>query len=222
MKPEITINLGGVNCYLLRAGEDFVLIDTGFANKRAVLERKLAEAGCRPGNIRLILITHGDMDHAGNGAYLREKYGAKIGMHAADAGMAEGGDMSLNRKARPDRMSLIFKIMSAMTPLFFKPGKFEVFKPELIVDESFDLTAYGLDAGVLHLPGHSKGSIGVLTAGGDLFCGDFLYNMRGFGFIDDLADHRASLEKVKKLNIQTIFPGHGKPFSADRLRRTYE
>jgi hydroxyacylglutathione hydrolase len=219
MKPVITpINLGGVNCYLLRGEEGFVLIDTGFSNKRAILDKKLNEAGVLPGSIKLILITHGDTDHTGNAAYLRAKYGAKIAMHADDAGMAEQGDMSVNRKPRPDRMSLIFKIMSSVIPLFIKAAKFEGFKPDLAADENIDLAAYGLDARVLHLPGHSKGSIGVLTAVGDLFCGDFLYNMPGFGFIDDLADHRASLEKVKKLNFRTIYPGHGKPFSADRFR----
>ena len=36
-----TIGLSGVNCYLLRAGEGFVLIDTGLATKREALESAL-------------------------------------------------------------------------------------------------------------------------------------------------------------------------------------
>jgi hydroxyacylglutathione hydrolase len=46
----------------------------------------------------LIVITHGDFDHIGNAAYLRQKFGAKIAMHADDVGMAERGDMFWNRK----------------------------------------------------------------------------------------------------------------------------
>lgn len=197
------------------------MIDTGFSGKRAFLEKKLNDLGCQPGKLKVIILTHGDIDHAGNAAYFREKYGAKIAMHADDAGMVERGDMSVNRKTKPDKMSLIFKVLSSVMSLFIKPGIFDGFKPDLTIDESFELSPYGLDARVIHLPGHSKGSIGVLTAGGDLFCGDFLYNMLGFNMIDNLSDHRTSIEKLKKLNIRIIYPGHGKPISIDRFRRKF-
>ncbi len=222
MPQEITtINLGGVNCYLIKTGKGYVLIDTGFSNKRATLEKKLKDVGCQPGDLKLIFLTHGDTDHAGNGAYLREKFGAKIAMHADDVGMVERGDMSWNRKTKPDKMSFIFRIISSVMPLFIKQDKFEVFKPDLTIDENFNCSEYGLDARMVHLPGHSKGSIGILTSGGDLFCGDFLYNMAGFNFIDDLSDHKTSLEKFNRLNIKTIYPGHGKPFSTEQFRRKY-
>jgi glyoxylase-like metal-dependent hydrolase (beta-lactamase superfamily II) len=76
-----------------------VLIDTGGSNKRAKLEKELGGAGCQPGNLKLIVITHGDFDHTGNAAYLREQFGAQIAMHQDDAGMAERGDMFWNRKS---------------------------------------------------------------------------------------------------------------------------
>ena len=220
MPQEITtINLTGVNCYLIKTGDGYILIDTGFSNKRTALEKKLKDLGCLSGKLKLIILTHGDTDHAGNSAYLREKYGAKIAIHTADAEMVERGDMSVNRKTKPDKMSLIFKIISQIFPLFIKPGKFDVFSPDLTIDEDFDLSIYGLNARVIHLPGHSKGSIGVLTTEGNLFCGDLLYNMLGFNCIDDLSDYRSSIEKLKKLNVKMIFPGHGKPFSMDRFLR---
>jgi hydroxyacylglutathione hydrolase len=136
---------------------------------------------------------------------------------AADLPMVERGDMKWNRKARPDKFSLTFKIMSSVVPLFVKTGKIDTFKPDLTVDDSFDLSEYGFNARVIHTPGHSKGSIGVLTAEGDLFCGDLLYNMLGFNFIDDLADFQSSIEKLKKLNVKMVYPGHGRPFPAKRL-----
>jgi hydroxyacylglutathione hydrolase len=209
-----TINFGGVNCYLVKAGNGYILIDTGFPSKRAALEKELECSGCQRDNLKLVLITHGDLDHAGNCAYLREKYGVKIAMHTDDSGMVERGDMHWNRKAKPDKFSTIFRVMSLMAPLF-KPGKFETFKPDLTIDEAFALSPYGFDAKVLHLPGHSKGSLGILTADGDLFCGDLLYNIfgkPGIRFIDDLADYNVSIEKLKKLSVKTVYPGHGKPF----------
>src|SRR5512139_88328 len=96
------INLGGVNCYLARTDVGCILIDTGFLSKRAKLEHALEAAGCRPGNLNLILLTHGDTDHADNAAYLRERYGAKIALHPLEAPVVESGDMSSTRKAKPD------------------------------------------------------------------------------------------------------------------------
>jgi len=101
------INLGGVNCYLAKTDVGYILIDTGFLSKRAKLEQELAAAGCRPGNLNLIILTHGDTDHADNAAYLREKYGAKIALHPVEAPVVERGDMSCTRKAKPDKIGLI-------------------------------------------------------------------------------------------------------------------
>ena len=98
------INLGGVNCYLLAAGDGYILIDTGFAAKRVQLENSLESVGCKPGKLKLIVLTHGDSDHADNCAYLRSKYGCKIAMHRLDSGMVERGDMSWNRKAKRSRV----------------------------------------------------------------------------------------------------------------------
>jgi hydroxyacylglutathione hydrolase len=210
-----TIGLGGVNCYLLKTGADFILIDTGYSNKCTQLQKEMEKAGCRPGVLKLIVITHGDSDHAGNGAYLREQYGAPIAMHPDDWGMVERGDMGWNRKPKPDRISPVFKILGALLMTFSSASQFDLFKPDLAVDDGFDLAEYGAAAKVLHIPGHSKGSIGVLTTGGDLFCGDLLYNMPGFFVADDAAAYNASLRKLSGLDIKTVYPGHGKPFSLE-------
>ena len=133
-----------------------------------------------------MLITHGDIDQVGNGAFLREKYGAKIGMHANDADMVELGDMSRNRKTKPDKMSLLLRLMGLIVGFVLKGGQFDRFKPDILIEDRFHLSAYRLDANVVHIPGHSKGSIGVLTEDGNQYCGGFLPNMPGFNHIDDL------------------------------------
>ena len=165
-----------------------------------------------PGNLSLILLTHGDSDHAENCVYLREKYGTRIAMHLDDSGMVETGDMSWNRKSKPDKISITFRIMMKMFGGPDKPGSFNTFKPDIYVEDGQSLSEYGISAEVLHLPGHSKGSIGILTSSGALFCGDLFYNFAGFQYIDDLADYHASINKLKKLNIETVYPGHGKAF----------
>jgi glyoxylase-like metal-dependent hydrolase (beta-lactamase superfamily II) len=206
------INLGGVNCYLLAGTDGFVLIDTGFIGKRKQLDQALVEGGCAPGKLKLILLTHGDSDHADNCVHLRNMHGCKIAMHELDSGMVEHGDMSWNRKAKADKYSLPFRLIGLVAKAFTTGYKFETFKPDVLIGEDFDLKSYGLNARILHLPGHSKGSIGVLTEDGELYCGDFAYNLPGMGFIDDMADHLESIEKLNKLPIHIVYPGHGKPF----------
>lgn len=150
----------------IKTGEDFILIDTGVPGKRAAVEKELESSGCQPGNLKFIILTHGDYDHAGNAAHICEKYGTKIAMHADDSGMVEREDWNWNRKAKPDKHILFLRIVS----FFFKPDKFDTFKPDLYVEDGHNLSQYGLYARVLHLPGYSKGSIGILTDAGDLFC----------------------------------------------------
>ncbi len=200
--------LGLVNCYLIETSVGYTLIDTGGSNKRAELEAWLENAGCKPGNLKLIVITHGDFDHMGNAAGLREKFGGKIAMHHEDSGMAERGDMFWNRKKGN-------VLLRKLVPVLFRFGKSKRFKPNLDVADGERLLGYGLDAKVLHIPGHSKGSIGVLTADGDLFCGDLLTNSDKPALnpiMDDPIAANASVEKLKGLEIKTVYPGHGAPF----------
>jgi len=197
-----------VNCYLVRTGDGYILIDTGKPNKRGVIEKELENAGCQPGNLKLIVLTHGDFDHTGNAAYLRKKFGTKIAMHYGDSGMVERGDMFWNRKNSNILIRMTFDFL-------FKLSKSDRFKPDLYIDDGYDLSEYGFDAKVLHLPGHSKGSIGILTAGGNLFCGDLLANIDKpdiWSIIDDSAAANASVEKLKSLKINTVYPGHGNSF----------
>jgi glyoxylase-like metal-dependent hydrolase (beta-lactamase superfamily II) len=202
-----------VNCYLVRTGDGFVLIDTGVTGKRSVIEKELENAGCQPGNLTLIVLTHGDFDHCGNAVYLRKKFSTRIAMHKDDSGVVERGDMLWNRNKQNILTRIIFK-------LFFRLSKSDRFKPDLYVDEGYDFSGCGFDAKVLDIPGHSKGSIGILTASGDLFCGDLLVNTDKPAkntLIDDSVELDASVEKLKTLKIKTVYPGHGKPFQMEQL-----
>jgi hydroxyacylglutathione hydrolase len=200
--------MGTVNCYLVETGTAFVLIDTGASNQRKELERELAGERCRPGNLRSIILTHGDFDHIGNAAYLRDRFGTSIAMHADDAGMAKHADMFWNRSSG----SALLRILA---PILFRFPKGNRFEPDFYVTEGSNLSEHGFDAQVLSIPGHSKGSIGILTANGELFCGDLLENTKKpavNSLMDDAAACEASIERMQGLGIATVYPGHGEPF----------
>lgn len=171
MTNEIQIvNLGIENCYVITTVSGFILVDTGFQKNRRKLEKHLEELGCRPGNLKLIILTHGCGDHSGNAAYLREKYHTTIAMHKGDLTMVVSGkalmENQMNRKARVFSAKSILLI----SKVFFGSAvrkmakEFDGFSPVSPSAEDFD--ALG-----------------------------------------------ASLEKLKRLKIKTIFPGHGRPFT---------
>ena len=206
---SLPYRLGTVNCYLIKTKTGYILVDTGCSNRRTDLEKELKSAGCKPGNLNLIVLTHGDFDHTGNAAYLRKEFNTRIVMHYDDSGMPERGNIFWNRKKGNAFIRMIVSF-------FFRFGKSERFKPDFYIDEGYDLSEYGLDAKVLYIPGHSKGSIGILlTASGDLIGGDLLENTEKpalNSIMDDLAAANASVEKLKSLEIDTVYPGHGKSF----------
>lgn len=217
IKLNLPFKLGQVNCYLIKTETGFVLIDTGASNKRMELEKDLENAGCTPGNLNLIVITHGDFDHTGNAKYLREKFSAKIAMHSDDCGMVEQGDMFSNRKGN--------FFIKKLAPFLFGFGKSERFNPDLYLEDGDDLSEYGLNANIIHIPGHSKGSIGILTTDDDFFCGDLLENTKSPGLnsiMDDKAAADISIEKLKSLEIKTVYPGHGESFPMDLFMKTYQ
>jgi hydroxyacylglutathione hydrolase len=215
-----TITFGGVNCYLLTLDTGFVLVDTGYSKNRLEVEKELESAGCKQGTLKLIVLTHGDFDHTGNAAYLREKYGTKIAMHIDDEGMVEKGDLFYNRNA-----NFLTRIMGKIMLPFLGGGlkKTDRFTPDMHIDDGYDFSEFGLDAKVIYLPGHSKGSIGILTSTGDLFCGDLLENTKKPAKNSLIADKKAfnaSIEKLKQLELHTIYPGHGESFPIEQFIKT--
>jgi glyoxylase-like metal-dependent hydrolase (beta-lactamase superfamily II) len=206
-------HLMAVNCYLVKTPTGCILIDTGLPNRRSDLVRELEAADCGIGDLKLIVITHGHLDHNGSTAYLRERYGTKIAMHLGDSAMAESGDMFVGLKG------LNVAVIRVLLPLVGM-SRYDSFTPDISLKDGLDLSKYGLEARIVHLPGHSKGSIGVLTASGDFFCGDLLVNNKNPArntLIDDQAEYDASVERLKTLNVKTIYPGHGKPFPIDQF-----
>jgi glyoxylase-like metal-dependent hydrolase (beta-lactamase superfamily II) len=210
---SMPMGMGTVNTYLIKSAVSYLLIDTGGSSARKELLDSLERSGCSGKDLKLILITHGDFDHIGNAAYLRSAFGSRIAMHRDDSGMAEQGDMFVNRK----KPNIIIKLL---LPLFSRFGKKERFLPDFHVKDGDSLSEYGFDAKVYSLPGHSKGSIGILTTQGELFCGDLFENTKSpklNSLMDDPAAARESIEILKRLSIKTIYPGHGQPFSMESL-----
>ena len=211
------IELTFVNAFLVKVNEGFILIDTGLSMHWEKLDSELILAGCLSDKLKLIILTHGDFDHTGNCVKLREKYKCRIAMHKDDSFMVENG-LSLKRKTR----TLQAMLFSLIRKLFRKKFAFDKFIPDIYLTDGQNLNEYGFNAKVVHIPGHTKGSIGILTDEGNLFAGDTFTNRRKpevANYIENPMDLKNSIDRLKMMNIKMIYPGHGKPFEFEQIVR---
>ncbi len=208
-------------CYaFLLKEERSILIDTGRPKDFAAIERSLLRHGVALADLSLILHTHGHWDHAGSTAQLRRLTNAPAAVHVADAPMVRRGD---NGVLRP----------TGLNGWLLKPlldGRCPGFEPDLLIDREIDLADFGVAARVVFTPGHTAGSISVLTNEGDLMVGDLLMGGYFGGFLrphrpglhyyaEDLAAVYASVRKVLGMAPRRIYPAHGGPFEPAAVER---
>jgi len=212
---SLRLSLGGgrVNAYLLTGEHGRVLVDTGSSCSQSAMDKALESLLADGPALRLILLTHGDLDHAGNAAHLSEAYNVPIAMHRADAAMVERGDMRAGRQVRGC-------FLGPLGATFMGYTRGRRFTPDIHLEDRASLEEFGVEAAVLHLLGHSSGSLGVLTAEGDLLCGDLLDNRKRpmlSSLMDQESAARITLERLRRLDVRRVYPGHGAPFSLDEV-----
>jgi hydroxyacylglutathione hydrolase len=224
----IPIDLGGVNSYLICTENGYVLVDTGghltmdktFDNRRKKLMEVLVSAGCMKDNLRLILLTHGDNDHVANASFISKEFDAPIAMHP--------GDLTLVKDPTLETMMGSFQYQSVLFQLVFRLMKkkiekltektledYESFTPDILLSDKMNLKDYGLEGIVIHLPGHTAGSIGLLLGDGSFIAGDTFVNNKRPAAAPNAVDFDklyASIENLRSRGIRTVYPGHGHPF----------
>lgn len=70
------------NCYLVTNGQSTILVDTNITLKRKQMLRNLNELGFH--QLNAIVLTHTHFDHAGNVAFLRNKFRCAVFVHDAE------------------------------------------------------------------------------------------------------------------------------------------
>ncbi len=87
----VWIDTGSVNVYLCRDADGFTLIDAAMPGKADLIFERLAKWGGGPTDLKRIIITHADMDHAGSAAAIQARSGAVVYAGAATAALLVEG-----------------------------------------------------------------------------------------------------------------------------------
>jgi glyoxylase-like metal-dependent hydrolase (beta-lactamase superfamily II) len=198
--------------------DEAVLIDTGFTGELKLLERALGKIGLRWDNILAILLTHGHLDHTGHLARIKHLTGAAVCAHPDEQRHIDG--------TFPYRgLSRVCGALEACGRVLLR------YRPAVIdqpLSHGMELPYWG-GLRVIHLPGHTQGHCGFLSArfqllfSGDLFA-SYAFSTHVPPAILNSCPERfpASLDRVRELSPRHIIPNHYFVFDGELHRRRFD
>ncbi|WP_326559073.1 MBL fold metallo-hydrolase [Micromonospora sp. NBC_01796] len=178
----------------------------------------------------MVLLTHAHLDHVGGAPEFADR-----AAHSAEAGLlAAGVPASLYGAELYDKLGIDAAgepVPELMIDVLPRPGydpaayRIEPMTLNRTLDDGDRIDLGGRVLTVLHLPGHTPGSMALLEERtGTLYSGDIIYDG---ALIDDLpnsdvAAYRRSMEFLADLDVSVVHPGHGHSFDRTRLRQLAE
>ena len=217
--------LGMVNAHLIVGEAGCVLVDAGLPGSERKIERVLARHGLALRDIKLIVITHAHVDHAGGAARLRELSGAPVLAHRDDA------DFYSRRAPMTFCPTGWFGRLFLKTPFPHQP--YTGFEPDILLGgtDTMNLATFGVEGIVRHTAGHTPGSVAVELSSEDALVGDLVASgilLGGIAFTgralrppfeDDPLTVASELERLVHAGAKRFHMGHGGPLQAAEVLR---
>lgn len=206
---------GTGNIYIIDAGEELVLIDTGVPQDYKMLVDRIKSMGRSPVEVGHIIISHFHVDHAGSAAAFKRLSHASVYAHADDVPYIQGDDSisSIYKKGVLGRAASMVPATAA-TVTRVPPVEVDV----ACADGDIIPVLGGLR--VIHCPGHTPGTAAFYwEEKGILFTGDSIINTYHFltlptiGFSVDFDQAHQSVcklvDEVEDEGVWMVACGHG-------------
>jgi glyoxylase-like metal-dependent hydrolase (beta-lactamase superfamily II) len=218
-----TISFGINNCYVIKQSSTAIMVDAGPPKIEKAFLKQTNKLGIDPEIIKLIVLTHGDFDHAGSAKTLKGLTGAKIAIHKNDQKTMEEG--TFNWPPGASRWGRISR--SIFYPLMKNNIKMDNVRADIVLDDQdYPLQEFGIDGDIIHTPGHTSGSVSVLLNSGDAFTGCLSHNRLPFSLKPRLPIYAENTEMIKeswsvliKKGVKISYPGHGNPYHIEKILR---
>jgi len=191
---------GGIfetNCYALEAPQGWILFDAPDGTCDWLVEQQI--------ELKLLLLTHGHIDHIQDVAKIKRRFGCPVGVHPESAPMISERD-------------------------FFRDFGFgfeiEPVQPDVLIEATPARDFLGMTFEILEVPGHCQGSLCFFSRAHELLIGGDVLFAGGVGRWDlpggdgDLL-FTGIREKLYSLGENvTVLPGHGPPTTIGAERTT--
>lgn len=229
-----------VNVYLAAQCDGYMLIDTAIGTNDAfiALDQGLKSIGIAWTQVRRIVISHLHPDHTGLVPRIRELSQASVLMSRDDSILLDqvtGG----NAKAEELRSALArggvdSALAETVTATYIKIVRaFPRFQPDEFLRDGEALATRLGTWRVILTPGHAPGHVCLfnedrkLLFSGDQVIEDVTPHIGWLPHRDSLGEFLESMERLKELDVDTILPSHGAPFTGlrawiDRAVRHHE
>jgi len=188
--------------------EDLSIIDAGLMGKGDYKIRSIQNLGIELKSIKRVIMTHTHLDHIGCLTGILERIPwAELWVHDVEAQALESGD------ERTVYGMEMFKSM-CMMQYNLKPGDF-IMRVDRKLNGEENLELGGINWEVMHVPGHSPGSIGLYNRERKILIpGDVVYADYAIGRFDlhgaSGAEHKKSLFRLAELEVDILLPGHNR------------
>lgn len=215
-----TINLGTVNCYLLKSDTSNILVDTGNKAQYKRIEKAIKALYISPMDIDLIVLTHSHDDHTGSLYELRQHTHAKLIMSQIEY-LLWTGEITHDIKSE----SLLANIVHKYYDIFGHKNLPEPITPDILFENEFDLSEFGIDGKLLLTPGHTKGSVCLLLNDGRVLLGDHLmalmpWNKPGKPIIAYNLDLiKSNIQMLIQKGATDFYLSHGKNYDTNTIQR---
>jgi glyoxylase-like metal-dependent hydrolase (beta-lactamase superfamily II) len=205
-----------VKAFLIQ-GDQAVLVDAGArpgdADKILAI---MAQQGIDPSDLALIVITHAHSDHCGALSTVHHRTGAQVAIQESGAEVLRLG---ISAEVRPN--SFFGRLLGLLAR---RTAEYEAVNPDTVFGEELDLYPFGVQARVLHTPGHTPCSSSVVLPGGEAVVGDLVFGMPRPRvpslphFATNTGQVEWSIKELLEQGVHTFYTAHGGPFSADQVR----
>ena len=196
--------------YLIGDASDsgITLVDAGLMGKGNYKLSAIEAAGIDPASIKRVIMTHTHLDHIGCLPEILEAIpGAELWVHEEEGNPLEQGD---------ERIVYGMEMFRSMCQSQYgiPDGRFK-FKVHRVLADGDVLELGSSSWQVLHIPGHSPGSIALYDAARKILIpGDTVYADYAIGRFDlhgaSGSQLRESLARLAELDVDILLPGHNR------------
>ncbi|MGE5416024.1 MAG: MBL fold metallo-hydrolase [Acidobacteriota bacterium] len=178
--------------YLVDGGTELAIIDAGAGDGVDNIIDNISQLGFDPSRVKLIIATHGHIDHIGGLKALKDHFDAQVAAHELE--------LAAIQEARPELTAASFYGVD------YKPVQVDI----KLSGKLNELKVGDVKLQCLFTPGHTPGGVSVYAdlPGGRVLFGQDIHGPFSTMWGSDMSDWRSSMEALLKLKADILCEGH--------------